>query len=200
MMITKKMIISENFGQNQATREIVRDIIKIYKEEYDGEFYLPEHFDEEMVEYEFPNITVSVELILEADKSVRDFIIDASIWKDEDVITVKVVYNPNVKEKITYNLIGSLNEVIHHELQHYKQRVLGMYDLYADEEPEDPFKYYTQPHEIDAQVAGFKRMAKITKRPFEQVVRNWFSTHKDIHRIPENKIEDIISLLLKHKN
>jgi hypothetical protein len=28
-----------------------------------------------------------------------------------------------------------------------------------------------QPHEIDAQVAGFKRLSKIRKQPFEKIVR-----------------------------
>lgn len=198
MIIKKKTLLIEGFGQDAATRKIVRDIITVFKQEHDGEFYLPEHLDDESLEYEFPKITISVELILDADENIGDYKINAAIWKDEDVITVKIVYNPNVKNKITYDLIGSLNEVIHHELQHYKQRELGMYDLY-DDEPEDPFLYYTQPHEIDAQVSGFKRMSKVTKRPFEQVVRNWFRTHKDIHKIPEEKIEEVISIILKHK-
>ena len=36
----------------------------------------------------------------------------------------------------------------------------------------DPIKYYTQPHELDAQVYGFKRLSKLRNKPFEQVVRN----------------------------
>lgn len=200
MIIKKKTLLLESFGQEEATRKIVRDIITVYKQEYDGEFYLPEHLNDESLEYEFPKITISVELILEADENIGDYKINAAIWKDEDVITVKVVYNPKVKNKITYDLIGSLNEIIHHELQHYKQRTLNTFDLYSDEEPEDPFMYYTQPHEIDAQVAGFKRMSKITQRPFEQVVRNWFNTHKDIHNLPENKMEEVISIILKHRH
>ncbi len=194
------MLLSEGSGYDQVIRKIVRDIITVYKEEYDGEFYLPEHLDEDALEYEFPKITISVELILEADESIGDYKINAAIWKDEDVITITVVYNPELKEKIIYDLIGSLNEVVSHEIRHYHQRNMGTYDLYSNEEPEDPYEYYTQPHEIDAQVEGFKRMSKVTKRPFEQVVRNWFSTHKDIHNLPEDKIEEVIKIILSNKN
>jgi hypothetical protein len=39
MFITKKMLLSEGSGYDQVIRKIVRDIITVYKEEYDGEFY-----------------------------------------------------------------------------------------------------------------------------------------------------------------
>ena len=198
-MITKKTILNEDGGYRMVTRQIVRDIITIYKNHYDGEFYLPEEIDEEKIEYDFSDVKISVELLLNADQSIGDYKINGSIWKDEDVITITLMYNPEVKEKILYDLIGSLNEVVSHELQHYKQQKSGSFDLYSQDEPEDPYEYYTQPHEIDAQVAGFKRMSKITKRPFEVLVRNWFKTHRDIHQIPDGKVEDVISLILKNR-
>jgi hypothetical protein len=64
------------------------------------------------------------------------------------------------------------------------------------EEPEDPFEYYTQPHEIDAQIAGFKRMSQITKKPFEVIVRNWFDKNRDIHRMNDNETEEVIKRIL----
>lgn len=200
MMITKKSIILERGGYDQAIRQIVKDIITVYKNEGEGEFYLPEHVDEESMEYEFPNLNVSLELMIEEDESIDDYKVNAAIWKDEDVISITINYNPKVKDKIIYDLIGSLNEVIAHELRHYKQRETNLYDLYSKEEPEDPFEYYTQPHEIDAQVEGFKRMSRITRRPFEELVRNWFKTHKDIHNLPDEKVGEVINLILKHKN
>lgn len=200
MMITKKMILNEKSGYDQPIRNIIRDIITIYKNNDDGEFYLPEETNDTYLEYYFPGLSVSVELILEVDESIEDYRLNAALWKDEDVISVIIVYNPKIKEQMTYDLIGSLNEVIGHELQHYKQRKNKSFDLYGSDEPNDPYEYYSQPHEIDAQIEGFKRMAKVTKRPFESLVRNWFRTQKDIHNIPENKIEDVISLILKNKN
>ena len=37
MIIKKKTLLLESFGQEEATRKIVRDIITVYKQEYDGE-------------------------------------------------------------------------------------------------------------------------------------------------------------------
>ena len=64
-------------------------------------------------------------------------------------------------------------------------------------EEEDPFKYYTQPHEIDAQVFGFKRLSKIAKKPYELVVKNWFNKHRDIHRLNDREMIEVINILLR---
>jgi hypothetical protein len=85
--------------------------------------------------------------------------------------------------------------LVAHELRHIYQQKYNTFDIDV-EEPEDPFEYYTQPHEIDAQIAGFKRMSQITKKPFEEVVRNWFEKNKDIHRLDDNQKEEVIKMIL----
>ena len=100
-----------------------------------------------------------------------------------------------------YNLIGELNEVIAHELRHQYQRDYGLFDLDArDEEDEEPegYEYYSRPEEIDAQVEGFKRMRDVTRRPFEELVRNWFRTHRDIHQMGPEDEKKIIDQILDH--
>ena len=50
-------------------------------------------------------------------------------------------------------MVGEINELIAHELEHAYQEYYGEFDRdYDDEEEiEDPYEYYTQEHEIPAQ-------------------------------------------------
>ena len=78
-------------------REMVRDIITIFKKEDKGEFYLPEEFDEERPYYELPSSVIALELIIETSNEVENYFTNANFYKDEDVIVVKIIYNPNKK-------------------------------------------------------------------------------------------------------
>ena len=59
---------------------------------------------------------------------------------------------------------------------------LNTYGFRSDEFPEKEYKqdkrYYLQQHEIEAQVVGFKRKAKLQKRPIEEVIREYFERRK----------------------
>lgn len=203
MIEIKKSLILEKSEQTQLIRQIVRDIIQIYKSNGDGEFYLPEDLSGEEMEYRSPKNSVSVELTLEMSDDVDDYMSTAFFVRDENVIEIKIVYNPKNKRKITYDLIGELNEIIAHELRHLYQRDTDLYD-FGDEDDEEeelpPFEYYSQPEEIDAQVYGFRRMKKVTRRPFEELVRNWFRTHKEIHQLNKKEQEEIIEMILDYNS
>jgi hypothetical protein len=190
-------LLLEDGRRREIIRTVVRDIIKVYKEEDDGEFYLPNYIDDEKDFYEFNNFGSEfiVELVLQPNENVESFKVDGNFYKDDDIIELILEYNPSNKTKITYDLIGELNEVIAHEIRHIDQRDKGTYDLSGPEE-KDPYKYYTQPHEIDAQVFGFKRLSKITKTPFDVVVKRWFNTHKDVHRLDDKQAIDVMSKIL----
>lgn len=199
-MYTKKIIL-EKVRNASSIRNIVRDIITIYKSEEDGEFYLPEELGDDNLVYILPNSQISVELILEKSDNVDDYMVNANFYRKDDIIVIKIVYNPIVKNQITYNLIGELNELVAHELRHQYQRDYGLFDLDArDEEDEEPegYEYYSRPEEIDAQVEGFKRMRDVTRRPFEELVRNWFRTHRDIHQMGPEDEKKIIDQILDH--
>jgi hypothetical protein len=199
MIYLKKSLILERMEYRGALRTIIKDIINIYKTEEEGEFYLPEYFDEDEFEYSFPNLNISIELIIEQDPTIDTFKTNAAIWREDDIVTIVIKYNPNVKEKILYDLIGRLNESLAHELRHYKQKRLGTHDLDV-EEPEDPLEYYTQSHEIDAQISGFDRLSKLSRRPFEDVMREWFDNNQDIHRLNDDQVEIVISKIMDEKN
>jgi hypothetical protein len=190
-------LLLEDGRRREIIRTIVRDIIKVYKGEDDGEFYLPNYVDDEKDFYEFDKFggELIVELVLQPNDDIESFKVDGNFYKDDDIIELILEYNPNNKIKITYDLIGELNEVIAHEIRHVDQRDKGTHDLSGPEE-KDPYKYYTQPHEIDAQVFGFKRLSKITKTPFDVVVKRWFNTHKDVHRLDDKQIIDVMSKIL----
>jgi len=106
-----------------------------------------------------------------------------------------------------YSLIGELNEVIAHELRHQYQRDNSMFgmdqgidddeDEFSEEE-KTGFEYYSKPEEIDAQVDGFKRMKYVTRRPFEELVRNWFTTHREIHQMNLDEEKEIIDMIIDY--
>ena len=196
----KKKVILEKAQKASYIREIVRDIITIFKKEDAGEFYLPEEFNEDIPYYELPNSVIAVELIIEPSNDVDDFLTNANFYRNEDIIVVKIVYNSNKKNKILYNLIGELNEIIAHELRHQHQRDTGLFDLdnTTSNDEEDGFIHYSKPEEIDAQVDGFKRMRDVTKRPFEELVRNWFRTHQKIHSMNPEDTKKVIDLILDY--
>jgi hypothetical protein len=179
----------------QEIREVVRDIIQIFKNEEEGEFYLPEEVRDEESYYDFKRFNLGVELIIQPSDDVDDFLLNAELYREESIIAILIVYNPENKNRILYDLVGELNELVAHELRHIYQQKYNTFDIDV-EEPEDPFEYYTQPHEIDAQIAGFKRMSQITKKPFEEVVRNWFEKNKDTHKLGDDQKEEVIKMIL----
>jgi len=193
----KKKFILESTKNASYIRNIVKDIITIYKQESDGEFYLPDELNYEETHYTLPNSVIELELILHPTDEVDDFKLNANFYREDDVIVVKIVYNPEKKTQIIYELIGELNEIIAHELRHQFQRDTEMYD-FPDEDDEEleGLEYYSQPHEIDAQVEGFKRMKKVTQRPFEELVRNWFRTHQDIHQMNPEDTKTVIDMIM----
>lgn len=193
---TIRKVLIENNRMRNIIRSIIRDIIIVYKNEDEGDFYLPEYFEDrdEMV-YEFIGIPpFNVELILQHGENE----IDGEYYRNEETIVVYITYDPEEKESLIYDLIGELNELIAHELRHVKQKSQNMFDLNIDE-PEDPLEYYTQPHEIDAQYFGFKRLSRLTNRPFEQVIRKWFNTHKSLHGLSKDEEEIVIDKILNYK-
>jgi hypothetical protein len=192
-------LLLENKKRRNVIRTLVKDIITVFKGEDEGEYYLPNYLDNEDF-YNFLdfNHDLTVELNLVEDESLDSFKLDAWLWGNEDVIEVVITYNPNIKNNITFKLIGELNEVIGHEIRHIDQKYRNLFDINVPEE-KDPYKYYTQPHEIDAQVFGFKRLSKLTKRPFEVVVKEWFDTHEDVHKLSADEVNDVISKLLNYK-
>lgn len=189
----EETFITEQKKSREATRQVVRDIINTVKRKKSGTFYLPE--DDY---YSFSNIPeeFSVELTLKKTKKMDGIKVNANYVPDEQVIEILILFNPDNLEKNLYNLLGSLNELITHELEHLHQDSKGEIDVDFDSESLNPLEYYTQPHEIEAQVKGFRRISNLRKQPFETTVNDWFDTHKEIHRLSDSERQEVIGKLM----
>ena len=117
--MNKKLLNEDKY--DSVVRQLVRDIITIYKKGKDGEFGLPEDLYEDKVEYNFPQFdsTFSIYLEISTDDSVDGFDVEAAYYRDEDMISVEIVTNPSYGTQIIQELVGELNEVLRHELEHF---------------------------------------------------------------------------------
>jgi hypothetical protein len=196
-----KNLLLEISKRRKIIRDLVYDIVNVYKQNEEGEFYLPEDITGND-KYEFPKLKtkIQVELTIFPDDETETYIIDADYFYKEGVIAITIVYNPEKKINLLYDIVGELNEVIAHEIRHVDQHDNNMYEFDDEKEEEtDSVKYYTQPHELDAQVYGFKRLSKLKNVSFEQVVRNWFETHGQFHGMDKEEYDYVIDQIIKHK-
>jgi len=195
----EKEPLQEQKMTRQPIREIVKSIIKLFKENDEGEFTLPEDLGDDEMVYVFKKIKTNftVELVIEQNPFIKGFFVDGNLWRDDDTIEIIIEYNPEEKTKILYDLVGRVNEVLAHEMRHIIQGEKDMFDLDIPEE-EDPYKYYTQPHELDALKYGFKRISKLSKKPLDIVIKDWFINHKDIHRLNDDEMEKVIEKIINY--
>jgi hypothetical protein len=179
-----------------AVRTTVKDILNVIKDKEPGEFYLP---GEDGEEYSFSNLpfTYSVNLFIETDDKIDGYELGGNFSSDDDVIEIGIKFNPKTLRKNIYNIIGELNDIVAHELEHGFQYITEG-KVYQDP-PSESLGYYTQPDEIKAQRVGLRRLAKLRKLPFNGVVSEWFDTHRDIHGLTENEQEIVINEILDKK-
>lgn len=184
---------------DNPVRTIVRDIITLFKNKKVGEYGLPEDLYPEQLTYTFNNIPEDISLLIEfrQDNNVDTVEIDADYYNDDFLIDVSIIYNPMKSREIIFEMIGELNEVIRHEIEHLLQYKKG-YE-FPKKEPKKPLKYYTQKHEIDAMKKGFRRGSKIKKVKYEDLVRSWFQKYQHKHNLNPKQIEFVISKIISEK-
>jgi hypothetical protein len=184
--------INESRMSRLAVRTAVKDIVNILKNGEAGDFMLP---NDDGDEYQFINLPFgfSIELFIEIDNDIEKYKMNGQIVEN-DVIQIIIRFNPKTLKNNFYNIIGELNEIVAHELEHLFQYFKGEYKYKTP--PNDSFKYYTQPHEVKAQRAGFRRIAKLRKLPFNDVVRDWFEDHKEIHQMNDNEVDEVIQIII----
>ena len=196
MKLNENLIFEGRY--DSIVRELVKDIVSFYKYQREGEFLLPEDLKgEEYHSYKFPGINNEfvIELNLEIDDDVENIDIDAAYYREEDVIEITIISNPEMGYKNLELLIGELNETLRHELEHIYQYQKGY--KFPKKEPTSPIKYYLQPHELEAQRAGFKRIAKLQKKPLIDVIKNWFNKNQKRHRLSDKEVEKVIKKILE---
>ena len=195
--INESLITEDKY--DSVVRTLVRDIITIFKKHGEGEFGLPEDLNPNEIEYEFPQLLnpISLYVNMEFDDSVEGIDTDANYYNDEDLLDITIKTNPNFGPNVIYELVGELNELIRHEIEHIQQHENGY--KFPKKEPKSPLKYYTQQHELEAQRAGFKRASKIKNMDYESLVRRWFEENKHKHRLTKKQEEMVIQRLLQEK-
>jgi hypothetical protein len=193
-------VITENKYSN-VVRQVVRDILRVFKHQKEGNYQLPEDIatDEQEMVYDFPQLdsAFTVELIMTLNDEIETVDVDGEYFRDDDTIVVRVESNPNLDRETLEELHFELNELVAHELQHLIQRDDGY--VFPKKETKKSLKYYTQPHEIDAQITGFKRRAQKERKPYEDVVRSWFKRNQLKHQLTQDEMGVVINKLLGGK-
>ena len=202
-------VIVESSVTDAPIREIVRSLTNIIKTRETRTHYLPEEIsDGEKFEYNFKNIpTFSVELNYDMDAMLEDdYKIDGKTVDDGDIIVIDLVINPNFFPGVMYDVIGDLNDLMSHELEHIYQdawkRPKSEMDPYEGKENKRPKdkEYYKQPHEVPAELAGFRRVNKLRKEPIEKTIRDWFERNRNIHNLDDEDIDELTEFLTQKYN
>ena len=184
--------ITESRMSKVAIRTTVTDIVHKLKDGKPGTFYLP---GEDGEEYIFTNLPFgySVQLYVVIDNDIETYEMNGQIMEN-DIIQIIVKFNPKTLRRNFYNIIGELNDIVAHELEHLYQYFRGEYKF--KNQSKKSFKYYTEPQEVGAQRIGFRRVAKLRKLPYNDVVRDWFETHKDVHGLTDDEMEKVIEIII----
>ena len=195
MKLNENLINEARF--DNTVRTVVKDVIALFKHQRNGEFGLPEDLREDELTYKFPDIETefSVFLDLQLDNTIQGVDVDGDYYKDDDLIYLTIISNPKDGYTNLQELTSELNEVLRHEFEHIKQMEQGY--KFPKKEPTDPYKYYTQPHELDAQRAGFRRRAKGERVDFETLVRKWFDKNSNKHNLNPQQQEKVIQKIIQ---
>ena len=123
---------------------------------------------------------------------------DLEAFWDDDTNTIEVFLNidPKTDQSFLYDLVGEFNDVISHELTHKRQYERG--DKIPKRRITRPETYYTQPHEVEAQMVGFKRKSKLTGKPLENIIRDYFNKRRDKYKLTDKIIDRIVNKLMEH--
>jgi len=195
-----KSEINESFinegRYDNIVRKVVKDIMSVVKYQKEGEYVLPEDISNETV-YTSPKLysPFSIELTLNTSEDVETVEVDGEYYPDEDIILIEIVSNPNLDREILEELHFELNELVRHEIEHMSQLDRG--EEFPEYEPENSLEYYTQKHELEAQLAGFIRRAQKERKPLEDVIRGWFVKNYSKHNLSPKDVEKVIKRILE---
>jgi hypothetical protein len=187
---------------DRLTRKVIQDILYILKTEevLDDLYILPDYISGvDGDEYTSGELEFNVTLhILENPNQENTFLVDANMGGDfDDEIEIILTLSPEFGKEDYHNIQGLLNDYIRHEIEHIIDALEGG----SIESPEglSPYEYYTQPHEVRAQKAGFKRRAKIDKKPLKDIVKNYIEYRQRIDKLTDSEKESLISHLTEQE-
>ena len=204
-------VLVESSVTDAPVREIVRTLTNIIKTRETRTYYLPEELsdDGDTFEYDFKNIPeFSIEFNYNLDPMLEDeYMIDGKTVDDGFTIEVNLIINPNFLPGVMYDVIADLNDIVTHEIEHIYQadwkRPKDERDPYEGREDERPTgkDYYKQPHEVPAELAGFRRVNKLRKKePIEKTIRDWFNRNRSVHNLSDEDIDELTDFLTQKYN
>jgi hypothetical protein len=171
ILIGKEENITEQKVTNNLIRNIVREIAFEVKKDLHGK--RKKNIGSYDIGMDEPvDIVLFVNPTPNKDENIKPLDIQGYWDEDENQIEIDVDISEDADMDVMYELIGELNDVVTHEFEHAKQTKSGY--VFPDVEYKQPKRYYLQQHEIEAQVAGFKRKSKLQKKPIEEVIREYF--------------------------
>lgn len=213
-LLTESMLPNQIERIDEPVRKLVRDIVNIVKSQKYGYYMLPEDMDSNQFEYDFDedyrklgisrsyNIpSFSIEFQYNTDYTINEpYKLNGTLLTDGETITIILIINPKFYPQFMYDLIADLNDIITHEIEHLFQENFMRPDreIYLDDsnaEDVTPMEYYTQKHEVPAQIMGLKRIAKLRKQPIESVISDWFNRSKYINQLNDKEINYIVKYL-----
>ncbi len=189
-------MIQEQKVSRKFLRDIVRDIIFKIKKDYKK----PKTYKYNRVDPGFGN-PFDMEIVMNKGKDFDGKFLkpyDMEAFWDDDTDTLEVFLNidPRTDQSFLYNLVGEFNDVISHELTHKRQYERG--DKISKRRITRPETYYTQPHEVEAQMVGFKRKAKLMGKPLEDIIRDYFNKRRIKYNLTDRIIDRIVKKLMEH--
>ena len=186
--------------REKRLEKLLETLFQSLKKNDEGDFYLPEEItDEHFYDFDKIDALLTIELKITINDEIDTFEVDADWVLEDDVIVLTIEYNSENKKRLLYDLIGELNEIIAHEIRHIDQDTTGSYNTKVSKLLKTEKKYYTKPHELDAQIFGFKRISKLTKTPFDVVVKRWFNTHHNLHQMDDKDVKYVIKKIMNFK-
>ena len=155
-------MLQEDKVSRKNVRELIRDIIFKIK----PDIHAPQTLNYEGLDPGFGS-EFDLEIVINKGVDLDENTLkpyDLEGYWDDDTNSIEIFLNvdSDANNSIFYELIGDLNDMIYHELRHKKQYEDG-YES-SNRVIKKPETYYTQPHEIDAQIVGLKRKAKLQGR------------------------------------
>ena len=183
---------------DRIVRQIVNDILSVFKTKKVGNYQLPDDLRETESYYDYSELGkgYSLNLSIKENEDVETFEVEGDLYYKDDVIDIEILVNPNSGNEILNDLVNELNEVVRHEIEHILQYQGGRR---ARKEVSDKYKYYTHKYELGAQKAGFKRRARREKNNMETLVRNWFKKYPHKHTLNPEQQEKVIQKILSEK-
>lgn len=183
--------ITEQKVTNNLIRNIVREIAFEVKKDLHGK--RKKNIGSYDIGMDEPvDIVLFVNPTPNKDENIKPLDIQGYWDEDENQIEIDVDIADDADMDVMYELIGELNDVVTHEFEHAKQTKSGY--VFPDVEYKQPKRYYLQQHEIEAQVAGFKRKSKLQKKPIEEVIREYFQKRG----IRKSLINLLVERLMNH--